>query len=100
MLVLPRFKFKSARKNKFNFIKDENDILSGEIIKNTYSEIFSNKKIIIDGCKSIVDYKEDYLKLKLNKGFMNILGSSFKILSFQSERIEICGTILNIEFCV
>ena len=96
---MPKFKFKS-KKSKFNFFKNDDDILNSEIVKNAYSEIYSNKKIIIDGCKNLIDYKDDYIKLQLLKGSINIVGAEFKISTFQNERIEISGNILTIEFCV
>lgn len=97
---MPKFRFKSARKNKFNFIKDYDEILSSEIIAGAHTEIFSNKKIIIEGCQSIVDYQNNYIKLKLKKGFLNILGNEFLITAFDDEKIVIKGNIVSIEFCV
>ena len=97
---MPKFKFKSAKKNKFNFIKDQDEILNSEIIKGAHTEIFSNKKVILEGCQSIVDYQSDYLKLKLKKGFLNIFGTNFLITDFDNEKIVIKGNIVSIEFCV
>ena len=97
---MPIFKFKTARKNKFNFIKDRNEILDSQLLTGIHTEIFSNKKIIIEGCQSIVDYQNNYLKLKIKKGFLNILGNEFLITSFEEEKIVIKGNILSIEFCV
>lgn len=97
---MPKFRFKSARKNKFNFIKDNDEIFNSEMIGSTHTEIFANKKIIIEGCQSIVDYQNNYLKLKLKKGFLNILGSEFLITTFDDQKIIIKGNIMSIEFCV
>ena len=97
---MPKFRFKSARKNKFNFIKDSDEILSSEIITGAHTEIFSNKKIIIEGCQSILDYQSDYIKLKLKKGFLNVLGNEFLITAFDDEKIVIKGNIVSVEFCI
>lgn len=97
---MPKFKFRSARKNKFNFIKDRDEILNSDLVGGAHTEIFSNKKIIIEGCQSIVDYQNDYLKLKLKKGFLNIMGNEFLITAFDNEKIVVKGNILSIEFCV
>lgn len=96
---MPKFKFKSARKNKFNFLKDSDSLLSDEIIGGVHTEIFSNKKIVIEGCKSIVDYQEKFIKLKFKKGFFNIFGTDFLITAFDNEKIIIKGNITSIEFC-
>lgn len=99
MLYLPRFKFKKARKNKFNFIKDRDEIFDSQLLAGIHTEIFSNQKIIIEGCQSIINYQSDYLKLKIKKGFINILGNEFLITAFESEKIVIKGNIMSIEFC-
>ncbi len=97
---MPKFKFKSKKKNKFNLIKDRDEILGGEILGGTHTEIYSNKKLIIEGCFGIVDYQENYIKLKLKKGFLTLTGNDFLILSFDEEKIDINGTIITIEFCL
>lgn len=96
---MPKFKFNSARKNKFNFISDCTEILDNEI-SSMHTEIFSNKKIIIEGCQNIIDYQNEYVKLKLKKGFLNITGTNFLITVFNHEKIEIKGNVSSIEFCV
>lgn len=97
---MPKFRFKSARKNKFNFIKDCGEILNSEMVGGAHAEIFSNKEMIIEGCKSIIDYQSDYLKLKLKKGFVNIMGNNFLITAFDDEKIVVKGNIVSIEFSV
>lgn len=97
---MPKFKFKSKKKNKFNLIKDRDEILGGEIIGSTHTEIYSNKKLIIEGCFGIVDYQENYIKLKLKKGFLTLTGNDFLILSFDEEKIDIKGNLITIEFCL
>lgn len=98
-IYLPKFRFHSARKNKFNFIKDSDEIFDNEI-KGSHTEIFSNKKLIIEGCISIVDYQDEYIKLKLKKGFFNISGRDFLITEFNDEKIVLKGNIFSIEFCI
>ena len=71
---MPKFKFKSKKKNKFNFITNKEEILKSDIMNGAHLELFSNKKIIIEGCQNILDYQDEYIKLKLNKGFFNIIG--------------------------
>ena len=97
---LPKFMFKSKKKNKFNFIKDQDEILSNELLCGAHTEIFSNKKLIIEGCYGIVDYQENYIKLKLKKGFLTLSGTNFLISYFDEEKIDINGNILTVEFCL
>lgn len=99
--ILAKFKFKTNKhKKKFNFITDSDDFLKEEMTNNTHIEMFSNKKIILDGCTSIFDYQNDYIKLKLKKGHITVLGTDFSITDFENEKIIIKGKISSIEFCV
>lgn len=97
---MPKFRFKSARKNKFNFTVDKEELLSTQIIKGAHIEFFSNIKMIIEGCKAIVDYQNNYIKLKLKKGYVSIIGTDFLISTFENEKIIINGNIISFEFLV
>lgn len=98
---MPKFKFKSnKKKNRFNFITDNDEILNQKIVTGAHTEIFSNKKIILEGCVSILDYRNDYIKLKLNKGILIIMGTDFIIPSFEGENIVIKGNIISVEFSI
>lgn len=97
---MQKFKFKSSKKYKLNLISDKNEIIDSEAIGGARIEMFSNKRIIIDGCNNIVDYKENFIKLKLKKGFISLGGTEFLISSFEENQIDIKGNITQIEFCV
>ena len=97
---MSKFIFRSSKKNKFNFLKDNNDITDKVLIGCVHTEIFLNKKLIIEGCQSIADYQNDYIKLKVKKGFLNIVGNNFLITEFDNEKIIIKGIITSIEFCL
>lgn len=100
MIILSKFRFKTNKKEKINLIKDTNEILNTELIGGAHIEIHSNKKIIIEGCCGIVEYQNNYIKLKFKKGFISLTGDNFLILSFDNETISIKGDILAIEFCM
>ena len=98
---LAKFKFKTKKqKNKFNFITDSVETYSAEMINGTHIEMYSNKKLMLEGCINILDYQKDYIKLKLKKGYITILGTNFLISAFEKEKITINGKINSIEFCV
>ena len=83
-----KFKFKSSKKNKLNLIKDKNEFINYESINGAHIEFFSNKRVIVEGCYNIVDYQENYIKLKLKKGFISFTGSDFLISFFNEEKIH------------
>ncbi len=97
---MAKFVFKTKKRNKFNFIFDKGELLDSNIITGTHLEMFSNKKVILDGCVNITDYNNDFVKLKLKKGYIILMGSNFVISAFENENIIINGNISSIEFSV
>ena len=66
----------------------------------SHIELFSNREIIIEGCRGVDEYREDYIKLKLIKGSITLCGSEFCIKSFENSSIVVNGNISSLEFCV
>ena len=95
---MPKFKFKSARKNKINLIENKNEIIRNDIF-GANCQIFSNRELVVDGCLNIFEYDESYIKLNLCKGTLSISGSMLNISSFEDDIITIKGTISTLEFC-
>ncbi len=97
---MPKFRFKSGKKYKLNFINDNDEVFKTDAIEGPHIEIFSNKSAIIEGCKSIIEYQDNYIKIKIKKGFLSLSGIEFLITSFEDDKIIIKGIILSVEFCV
>ena len=86
-----------AKNNKIKFFeKDENnDIVSfGDYCIN----FIANKKVIIEGCKSVTDYNDAFISLNLGKRIITILGSNIQIISYTENEIIVTGTFSKLEF--
>ena len=99
IIFLARFKFKSNKKNKINFLPRNEEVFQTEMT-HSHLEMFSNKKIILEGCKKILEYRDDFIKLKLKKGSVTICGSDFLISDFEMECVTVLGCISSLEFCI
>lgn len=97
---MSKFIFKTKKKDKINLIKDSDDILNSEFLLGSHIEIYSNKKILIEGCLGIIEYQKNLIKLRLKKGFLTLGGSDFLVLSFDNIKIDIKGNIQSLEFCL
>lgn len=100
MILLSKFIFKTKKKSKINLIKDSGEMLNSDLLLGSHTEIFSNKKVIIDGCLGIIEYQNNLIKLKLKKGFLTLNGTDFLVLSFDKVKIDIKGNIQSLEFCL
>ena len=61
-------------------------------------EITSNREMIIDGTKGIIDYEENLIKLSLGYCTLDITGNHLTIKSLIDENIVISGFIIRIEY--
>lgn len=86
---------KQAKKiNLFNLSADSAFSELGE----SHINFIDNKKVIIDGCKSVIDYDENFVTLNLGKKIIYLFGSCFEILDFTDANITIVGKISKVEF--
>lgn len=88
------------KKEKWNILKSSDEIIDSDLVKGAHTEIFGNGKISIDGCMGVSEYRDTYLKLKLNKGMVIICGSGFDITHFENRLITVKGKISSLEFNV
>ncbi len=80
-----------------------NDIYSAELPylavgNQIHIEMFSNKRLVLDGDISVMEYTSDFICLKFKKGLLNIFGRALSINSVTHENILIIGHILSLEF--
>ncbi len=61
-------------------------------------EILGNREIVIDGCKGVVEYGENIIKLSLGENILTLTGSELVINSFDSGIAVIIGQIGDISF--
>lgn len=93
------FKFKSHKSNKINFIKENTEAIGDNLFSGTRIEIIGGSEIIIDGCRKILDYSDNYIRLKLKKKCILLFGSQLNVVTFEDEAIKIHGNISSLEFC-
>lgn len=87
----------SKRKEKWN-IFGGGEGFEEAIIKGPRIELFSNSQIVIEGCSGVLEYNENYLKLRLTSGALVLQGQNFDIVSFEEKTICVKGKIASLEF--
>ena len=89
---------KGKKREKLNLFGSEK-VFSGDIMNGAHTEIFSNCRIVIEGCLGVYEYNDCYLKLKLTKGALIVSGRDFDISTFEMGTITVNGKITSLEFC-
>ncbi|MGL5972138.1 MAG: YabP/YqfC family sporulation protein [Oscillospiraceae bacterium] len=92
--------------SKNDKIKDEKikkklkDILIPELIdiQGSQIELLNNKEAIIEGCKGILEYDENTIRLNLGKMSVKFMGDNLSVKSMSGDNIILQGVITTIEF--
>ena len=87
-----------ARKNREKK-QQKNKLLSELFADEPRIEMTGNREIIIDGCKGVVEYTENNIRISLGDNVVSLSGDDLVIQSFDNSVIIINGQISDIDFC-
>ncbi len=63
-----------------------------------HAEIIDSNQLYIENYTALLEYKRDNIKLKYNKGVMELLGADFEIKAVSDGNIVIFGKINAVRF--
>ncbi len=88
------------KKDKIHLFKfdDEFDITFKESGM-AHINFFGNRQVLVDGCRSVVEYTDEVVCLNLGKSVLKINGENIKITSYNDLEILINGKFISVEFC-
>ena len=64
----------------------------------SYMEMLGNKKVVLDGCKGVLDYNDTAVRLLLSNGTILFYGDDLRFNALSNGQAVIAGTIMTIEF--
>ena len=63
-----------------------------------FMELTGNRELIVDGCKGILTYDDDVIKLNTGKLTVLVRGRGLVLKSFSENAVSITGFFISIEF--
>ena len=69
-----------------------------EQLKLCHIELEGNRELIIDGCKGIVEYETDIIKICTDTVIVSVTGDELNIHTYLDDQIVISGKILSVNF--
>lgn len=60
--------------------------------------LVGRNQLHIENFKTILEYDEDYIKMRTKDGILHVSGRNLRVLYFNSEEIKITGIITEIQF--
>ena len=76
----------------------KNKIFSDMFTDEPRIEMLGNREIIVDGCKGVVEYDENTIRLSLGESVLSLCGSDLVIKTFDNDIAVISGQICEISF--
>lgn len=70
----------------------------GTLEKGPHIQLSTNREAIVDGCRGVIDYCEDKIKLNLGKGTVTFKGRNLQITSYIQSQAVINGFIISLDF--
>ena len=66
----------------------------------SYSQIVlsGNREAVLDGCQGVIEYEDDFIKLKIGRQMVKFTGQNLQIKCMTGENVMIDGVILSVEF--
>jgi len=86
-------------KNKLRKAAHVLELPDNVVSNEAHIEITGCNEIVIDGCKGILMYDENGIKINAGKHSVQISGGSLLVSSFNDENMIITGRVKSIEFC-
>ena len=81
-----------------NYLCEQFDLPLSVVENLSYMEILGNKRVVIDGCKGILEYTENDIRLSLPRGSILFRGSGLCFKTLSNGKAVISGSIALIEF--
>lgn len=69
-----------------------------EQLRMCHIELEGNRELIIDGCKGIVEYETDKIKVCTDMLMVSVTGDELGINAYAEDQIVINGKILSVDF--
>ena len=88
---------KKKFKNLWN-LDNLNGTSLGVMLNPISIEIKGNREAVVEGCKSILHYDENIIKVNMNKMIVSFFGRNLEIKCLTTDSLVIKGFITSIEF--
>jgi len=66
--------------------------------KSASVEITGNHEAVVEGCKGVLVYDENVIKLNMGKYSLRFTGQSLEMKCFENESLTISGLIVSVDF--
>ncbi len=74
------------------------DLPTGVLTEAPRMEFAGNQRVLVEGCRSILEYDEDRIRLRTTAGVVRLLGRDLRMNCLNPACAVITGRLLSVEF--
>ncbi len=79
-------------------ISEALEILPGTLTASCSIQMSSNREVLIDGCRGLLEYGDEKIRVNVGNGVVQLVGRGLEIKSLSYTNVVISGYILSVEF--
>ena len=68
------------------------------MVNDVHIDLLSDRRIYIDGCKGLLEYRENIVRVSLFKKTLTVLGSDLQLENMTEDSISLSGKIDGLSF--
>ena len=85
-------------RSKVDLIGRALELPPGALGKGAHIELSSNREATVDGCKGVMEYEQERIRLNIGTGSVTFTGRSLEITNLMGSQAVIAGFITGLEF--
>lgn len=74
------------------------DLPTGALVTTSRLELAGNRRVMIEGCRGVVEYAEDRICLRVAEGILRLMGRDLCMNCLNPACTVITGRVLSLEF--
>lgn len=74
------------------------ELPAGTLTDHLRGELIGNRRLVLEGCRRMLEYEDDRIRLDTAGGELRLLGQGLCVEQFSQEGTVITGRLLSLEF--
>ena len=87
------------KKQKQQLLTERNTLGSSLLAQESHLEFCSNRELLVDGCKGIVEYNYTLIRLHIPEGQLKVSGRELQIACMSEDSLIVRGFLSGLEYC-
>lgn len=87
------------KKQKQQLLSERTTPVASLLSQESHLELCSNRELLVDGCKGIVEYNDTLIRLHIPEGQLKVSGRELQIACMSEDSLIVRGFLSGLEYC-